>query len=76
MSIPVAERYKAWVCSRSHAGNAVSNPAADMDVFHSVLSVLCFQVEVSATGRSLVQMIPTNCGVSEYYLETSNNEGA
>jgi len=42
----------------------------------SVFSVLCFQVEDSATDRSLVQMIPTECGVSECYLETSNNEGA
>jgi hypothetical protein len=27
---------------------------------------LCCQVEVSATGRSLVQRSPTDCGVSEY----------
>jgi hypothetical protein len=26
---------------------------------------LCCQVEVSASGRSLVQRIPTECGVSE-----------
>jgi hypothetical protein len=26
---------------------------------------LCCQVEVSATGRSLVQMSPTDCDVSE-----------
>ena len=62
------------VCSRSLARHAVSNLAGGMDV--SVLSVLCFQVKVSATGRSLAQMIPTECGVSECYLETSNNEGA
>jgi hypothetical protein len=31
----------------------------------SVLSVVFCQVEVSATGRSLVQKTPTECGVSE-----------
>jgi hypothetical protein len=30
----------------------------------SVVSVVCCQVEVSATGRSLVQRSPTDCGVS------------
>ena len=30
--IPVAERSKAWVCSRSPAGIAGSNPAGGMDV--------------------------------------------
>ena len=29
-----------------------------------------YQVEVSATGRSLVQWSPTECGVSESDLET------
>jgi hypothetical protein len=72
MPIPVAARCKSWVYSCSLVRNAVSNLAGGMDV--SVLSVLCFQVEVSATGRSLVQMIPTDCGVSECYLETSNND--
>ena len=31
----------------------------------SVVSVECCQVEVSATGRPLVQRSPTDCGVSE-----------
>jgi len=31
----------------------------------SVVSVVCCQVEVSATGESFVQMSPTDCGVSE-----------
>ena len=30
--IPVAERSNAWVCSRSPAGIASSNPAGGMDV--------------------------------------------
>jgi len=29
------------------------------------VSCVCCQVEVSASGRSLVQWIPTECGVSE-----------
>jgi hypothetical protein len=33
-----------------------------MDVF-SLVSVVCCQVEISATGRSLVQRGPTECGV-------------
>jgi hypothetical protein len=32
----------------------------------SLLSVLCFQVEVFALGWSLVHRNPTECGVSEY----------
>jgi hypothetical protein len=31
---------------------------------HSLVSVVCCQVEVSATDRSLVQRSPTECGVS------------
>jgi hypothetical protein len=37
----------------------------------SVVNVVCCQVEVSATGRSLIQRSPTKCGVSECDLETS-----
>ena len=37
----------------------------------SVVSVVCCQVEVSATGRSLVQRSLTDCGVPLYDLETS-----
>ena len=33
--------------------------------------IVCYQVEVSATGRSLVQRSPTECGVSECNLEAS-----
>ena len=58
----MAERSKASVCSRSPAGIASSNPAGGMDV--CVLCVVCCQVEVSATGRSLLQRSPTDCGVS------------
>ena len=37
----------------------------------SVVSVVCCQVEVSATGWSLVQRSPTECGVSECDREAS-----
>jgi hypothetical protein len=40
------------------------------------VSVVCCQVEVSATGWSLVQRSPTECGVSEYDSEASKNEEA
>ena len=37
----------------------------------SVVSVVCCQVGVSATGRSLAQKSPAECGVPECGLETS-----
>jgi len=37
----------------------------------SLANVVCCQVEVSATVRSLVQRSPTECGVSECDLEAS-----
>jgi hypothetical protein len=40
--------FSAWVCGRSLAGIAGSNAAAGMDV--SLVSVVCCQVEVSASG--------------------------
>ena len=46
---------------RSLAGIVDSNPAGGG---HGCLSVLCV-LRISATGRSLVQMSPTYCGVSE-----------
>ena len=48
-------RCKAWICCRSIAGIAGSNP----------VSVVCCQVEVSASVLSLVQKSSTECGVSE-----------
>ena len=37
----------------------------------SLVSVVCCQVEVSATGRSFVQRSPAECGVSECDREAS-----
>jgi hypothetical protein len=61
----VAARAKAWVCGRSLARIAVSNPAG---AWLFLVSVLCCQVEVSATGCSLVKRSPTECVVSNYAL--------
>jgi hypothetical protein len=60
--MPVAAQFKAWVCDRSLAGTAGSNPAGGMDV--CLLGVLCvLQVGAFVTGRSLVQGSHTDCGV-------------
>ena len=67
--IPVAARSMAWVYGRSLLGVVGSNPAGAMDL--SPVSVACRQVEVSATGWSLVQRFPTDCGVSECDIEIS-----
>jgi hypothetical protein len=57
----VAARSKAWVCGRALAGIVDSNPTGDMDI--CLCECLCCQVEVSGTGRSLVQRSPIDCGV-------------
>ena len=48
MQTPVAGRSEASVCGRSLAGIACSNPDRDSGCL-SVLSVVCYQVEVSAS---------------------------
>jgi hypothetical protein len=70
MPIPVAVRSKAWVCGRSLVGIAGSNPARGHGCL-SLVSVVCCQVDVSVTCRSLVQRSPTECGVSECDREFS-----
>ena len=60
----MAPRAKTWVCGRSLAEISGSNPAEGMDV--CLLWLLCVdRLEVSASGWSLVQMNPSECGVSE-----------
>ena len=58
--IPVAAWSKAWVCSRSLAVIADSNPTGTCV---SVSIVVRRQVEVFGTGRYLVQRSPTECAV-------------
>ena len=47
--VPMDARSKAWDCGRSLAGIVVSSPAGDHRCL-SVVSVVCYQVEVSALG--------------------------
>jgi len=54
LPVPVAARSKAWVCCCSPTESVGSSPNGGM----SVVSVVCCQVEVSATGLSLVQRSP------------------
>jgi hypothetical protein len=62
---------KAWVvCGRLLAGIMGWNLARRHGGL-SLVSVVCCQVEVSVTGRSLVQRSPTECGVSECDREAS-----
>ena len=58
----MVERSKARVCGRPLAGIAGSNPAGEHGCL-SLLNVVCGQVEVSATGRSLIERSATDCGV-------------
>jgi hypothetical protein len=47
--VPVTARSKELVCGRSLAGTAGSNPVGGHG-FLSLVSVVCRQVEISATG--------------------------
>ena len=69
MRIPVAARSKTWVWGRTFAGIVGSNLAGGMDMF--LVSVVCCQVDVSASAWSLIQRSPTECGVSECDREVS-----
>ena len=66
----MATESKAWVCSRLLVGNVGSNPAGAW-VFLSFVSVMFWHVEVSASGLSLVQRSPIECGVYECDREAS-----
>ena len=55
----MAARSKAWVRDSSLAGFAGSNPAGGVEDCFG-----CCQVEVSASGWSLVQRSRTECGAS------------
>jgi hypothetical protein len=57
---PVAAQSHAEVCARSLAGFVGLHPTGGMGFFLSLVSVVCCQVEVSATGWSLVQRSPTS----------------
>jgi hypothetical protein len=63
MSISVVAGSLKKICGSSLSGITGSNTAGAY--------VLCRQVGVPTSGRSLVQRSPTGCGVSECGLETS-----
>ena len=67
-------RSKAWVCDLSSAEIVVSNPTGGMHV-RLLLSVVCCQVQVSATSWSLVQRSPTYCGASLCVIEKPREWG-
>jgi len=64
MPNPVAARSKVLVFGRSLAVIAGSNPTGRNECL-SLVIVVCFQVEVSVAGLSLVQRSPTEYGVSK-----------
>ena len=57
----MAVRSNVYVYGRSLAGIAGSNPAGGEDAYLSLVSVVCYQVEVPMTGRSLVHSNPAKC---------------
>jgi len=59
-----ASRLKLCVCGRSLAGMVGSNPPGGF-ICLSLVIVVCCEKEVSTKGRSLVQRVSTECGVSE-----------
>jgi hypothetical protein len=68
--IPVAALCKAWVYGRSLAVVVGSNHVGGHGCL-SIVSVVCCQVAVSSSGRSLVRRSPTECSVSECNREAS-----
>jgi hypothetical protein len=68
--IPVATQSKMWVWGLLLPGIAGSK-IRYMNTCILLGVLVCYQVEISATGRSLVQRRPTLCDVFESYLDTS-----
>jgi hypothetical protein len=66
----MAVRSNAWVCDGSLPMIVGSNPALEHGVW-SLVTVVCCQIEVTASGRSLLQRSPTECGVPECDHESS-----
>ena len=69
--IQAAALSNVWVCDRSIAGVAGSNPAGRRG-FLCLVSVVCFQVEVSALGWSLAQRSSTECCLCNWVWSWSN----
>jgi len=67
--ISVALRSKVWFCGRSPTGDGGFESHRRRGYLR-IVSVVCYQVEDSATGLSLIQRGPIKCGESECDLET------
>jgi hypothetical protein len=63
LPIRVAARSETSVCGLSFAGSGFDSRQGRGCL--SLVSVVCFQMEVSASGRSLVQRSSAECCVSE-----------
>jgi hypothetical protein len=70
--MPVAERSKVRDCGRWDFGFESLRQHGCLPL----VGVVCCQVEVSATGRSLVQRSPTDCDVSFVSSRKLKNEAA
>jgi hypothetical protein len=73
--VPVARSLRPKVYGRSPAAIVGSNPTGDMDVCLFCVCVVCCRVEVSATGWSLVQGTPTDCGTSLCVITKPREQG-
>ena len=67
---PRAAPSKALICGRLLSEIVGSNPTGGHR-YLSLMSVVCRQVAVPATGRSIIQRSRTECGVSECDREAS-----
>jgi hypothetical protein len=56
MSVPLAAQSKAWVCGRTLDGSVSSNPAEVLDV-SSLVTVMCSEVEFSASSRGILPSV-------------------
>ena len=71
----MAARSKEWVSIRSLAERLRVRIRRGHECLSFVIFV-CRQVEVSATGRSLIQRTPTECGVSQAYFTCYSPESS
>jgi len=69
----MASRTKAWVCERLACRNCGFESQRGHGCL-SLMSVVCYQAEVSASGSSLVQRSPADCGLATCDREASIGE--
>jgi hypothetical protein len=71
MKIPMAARSNAWVCLRLLACRHCEFESRQEHGCLSLVGVVCYHIELSASGLSLVQRSPTEFGVSDCDCEAS-----